>query len=232
MRKPAGQRTDLKYGAPERLGDRVNLRSAHRTSLPDAFPAHLPGQKGASFAGVAGTGSDETRLIILRGNSGSGKSSTAAEIRRRHGRRDLAVVGQDNLRRDVLRERDLPAGANIGLIDLVARYALSRGFSVIVEGILRADHYATMLSALIDDHQGRTCCYYFDVPFDETLRRHTRKPQASEYGAVEMRDWYRELDLLPGGTEQVIPAAMPQDEIVRRVMADSGLAAEPTHEGL
>jgi hypothetical protein len=26
-----------------------------------------------------------------------------------------------------------------------------------------------MLSALIDDHQGRTCCYYFDVPFDETL---------------------------------------------------------------
>jgi hypothetical protein len=108
-------------------------------------------------------------LIILRGNSASGKSSTAAEIRRRHGRRDLAVVGQDNLRRDVLRERDLPAGANIGLIDLVARYALSHGFSVIVEGILRADHYATMLSVLIDDHQGRTCCYYFDVPFDETL---------------------------------------------------------------
>jgi len=42
MRKPAGQRTDLKYGAPERLGDRVNLRSAHRTSLPDAFQG-LPG---------------------------------------------------------------------------------------------------------------------------------------------------------------------------------------------
>jgi hypothetical protein len=47
-----------------------------------------------------------------------------------------------------------------------------------------------------------------------------------EYGAVEMRDWYRQLDLLPGATEQVIPAAMPQDEIVRRIMADSGLAVE------
>jgi len=175
---------------------------------------------------VAGTGSDETRLIILRGNSASGKSSTAAEIRRRHGRRNLAVVGQDNLRRDVLREHDLPAGANIGLIDVVARYALSHGFSVIVEGILRADHYATMLNALTDDHQGRTCCYYFDVPFDETLRRHAGKPQASEYGAAEMRDWYRELDLLPGGAEQVIPAAVPQDEVVRRIMADSGLTVE------
>jgi hypothetical protein len=46
-----------------------------------------------------------------------------------------------------------------------------------------------------------------------------------------MKAWYRKLDLLPGGTEQVIPATMPQDEIVRRVMADSGLAAELTQEG-
>ena len=53
---------------------------------------------------MARTGSSETRLIILRGNSASGKSSTAAEIRRRYRWRDLAIVGQDNLRRDVLRE--------------------------------------------------------------------------------------------------------------------------------
>jgi hypothetical protein len=32
------------------------------------------------------------------------------EIRRRHGR-GLAIVGQDNLRRQVLRERDVPGGA-------------------------------------------------------------------------------------------------------------------------
>jgi len=39
-----------------------------------------------------------------------------------------------------------------------------------------------------------------------------------------MREWYRELDLLPGGIEQVIPAETPQDEIVRRIMSDSRLA--------
>ena len=115
---------------------------------------------------MAGTGSEDTRLIILRGNSASGKSSTAAEIRRRHGRRDLAIVGQDNLRREVLRERDVPGGANIGLVDLVARYALGCGFNVIVEGIFRSDHYAEMLRALIDEHQGRTHCYYLDVPLE------------------------------------------------------------------
>jgi hypothetical protein len=169
-------------------------------------------------------------LIILRGNSASGKSSTAAEIRRRHGRRDLAIVGQDNLRRDVLRELDVPGGANIGLIDLVARYALSHDFNVIVEGIFRTDHYAEMLTALIADHQGLTCCYYLDVPFGETLTRHATKPQAEKYGAAEMKAWYRALDVLPGGIEQVIPAGTPQDKIVRRIMADSRLAAEAPHE--
>jgi hypothetical protein len=186
--------------------------------------------KSASFVRMPRTGSDETRLIILRGNSASGKSSTAAEIRRRYGRRDLAIVGQDNLRRDVLREHDVPGGANIRLIGLVARYALSHGFNAIVEGIFCTDHYAEMLMTLIGDHQGPTCCYYFDVPFDETLRRHATKPQAGKYGATEMRAWYRELDLLPGGIEQIIPAEIPQDKIVRRIMADSGLAAEAAQE--
>src|ERR1700689_4815453 len=49
------------------------------------------------------------RLIVIRGNSASGKSAVAAELRRRHGR-GLAIVGQDNLRRQVLRERDVPGG--------------------------------------------------------------------------------------------------------------------------
>lgn len=84
--------------------------------------------------------SESTRLIILRGNSASGKSAAAAEIRTRYGKRDLAIVGQEHLRRVVLRERDIPGGANIGLIDSVARYALDHGFHTIIEGIFRADH--------------------------------------------------------------------------------------------
>jgi uridine kinase len=46
------------------------------------------------------------RLIMIRGNSASGKSAVAAELRRRHGR-GLAIVGQDDLRRPVLSERDV-----------------------------------------------------------------------------------------------------------------------------
>lgn len=92
-------------------------------------------------------GSKQTRRIVLRGNSGSGKSSIAAGIRSRYGR-SIALVGQDNLRRTVLRERDTPDGANIGLTGTVARYSLDHGFHVIVEGILPAAHYGTMLDGL------------------------------------------------------------------------------------
>jgi predicted kinase len=162
------------------------------------------------------------RLIVIRGNSASGKSAVAAEIRRRHGR-GLAIVGQDNLRRQLLRERDVPGGANIDLIDLTARFALDRGFHVIVEGILYADHYGAMLTALLADRAGSAWAYYLDVPWAETLRRHATKPQAAAYGESEMRRWYRERDLLPGGREQLIPDGWALDETVRRIMADSGL---------
>jgi chloramphenicol 3-O-phosphotransferase len=50
------------------------------------------------------------RLIVIRGNSASGKSAVAAAIRKRHARRNLSIVSQDTLRRVVLRERDMRSG--------------------------------------------------------------------------------------------------------------------------
>ncbi|WP_443080648.1 hypothetical protein [Streptomyces sp. PTD5-9] len=51
-----------------------------------------------SVLGMVGT--EDTRLIMIRGNSASGKSSVAAGPREKFGR-DLAIVGQDDLRRIV-----------------------------------------------------------------------------------------------------------------------------------
>ncbi|MCK8433197.1 kinase [Streptomyces sp. D2-8] len=171
-------------------------------------------------------GTEQTRLVVLRGNSGAGKSSVAAGVRERFGR-GLALVAQDNLRRVVLRERDRPGAANIGLIDLTARYALDAGYHVVVEGILYADRYGDMLTRLRADHRGPTHAYYLHVPFEETLVRHATKPIANEVGEPRLREWYRELDLLPGGVETVIGADSTLPETVRRIMLDTGLAALP-----
>lgn len=148
----------------------------------------------------------QSRLTVLRGNSGPSKSAVPAAIRARYGR-GIALAGKDNLRRVLLRERDVPGEANIGLIGLTARYALDHGFHAVVDGILYADHYADMLEALRHDHQGRSWFYYLDVPFEETMARHATRPQAAEFGLAEMQSWYRERDLLPGAIARVIGAA-------------------------
>jgi hypothetical protein len=173
----------------------------------------------------------QPRLIVLRGNSGAGKSSVAAGIRDRYGR-GIALLGQDNLRRSILRERDVPGAANIGLLDVVARFALGHGFHVIVEGILHAAHYGPVLEGLHRDYQSVACFYYLDVPFEETLRRHAGRPQAAEFGEVDMRSWYRERDLMPGGIEQIIPAASSLEDTVRLVMGDAGLGPLPAATAL
>ncbi|MDX3821253.1 kinase [Streptomyces sp. AK08-01A] len=178
---------------------------------------------------VVRVGTEETRLVVLRGNSASGKSSVAAGIRDRFGR-GLALVGQDNLRRIVLRERDRPGAANIGLIDLTARYALDAGYHVVLEGILYADHYGGMLDRLRADHRGPTHGYYLHVPFTETLARHATKPIANDFGEEALRDWYRERDLLPGGVETVIGADSSLAETVDRIMVETGLLGLPTLE--
>ncbi|MFE7766843.1 AAA family ATPase [Streptomyces sp. NPDC057438] len=171
-------------------------------------------------------GTEETRLVVVRGNSASGKSSVAFGLRERFGR-GLALVGQDNLRRTVLRERDRPGAANIGLIDLTARYALDAGFHVVVEGILYADRYGDMLAQLRADHRGPTHGYYLDVPFGETLARHATKSIADDVNEAQLRDWYRERDLLPGGIETVISTDSALHETVDRIMNDTGLVHLP-----
>jgi hypothetical protein len=117
--------------------------------------------------------------------------------------------------------------ANIGLIDLVTRYALDHEYTTVLEGILYVAHYGEMLIRLRDDHLGRSLFYYIDIPFEETLRRHAGKPKAAEYGRAEMSQWYRDKDLLPGGIEDIIPADSSLEDTVQQIMVKAELARTP-----
>ncbi len=140
--------------------------------------------------------------------------------------RGMAIVSQDVLRRDILRVKDEPGNPAIGLIDLTARYALDQGYHVIVEGIMGSQSYGEMLAALVRDHAGRSACFYYDVPFDETLRRHSAKPQAAEYGAELMRDWYRERDLVPALNETILGPDVSVDAAASLMMEAVGLTEQ------
>lgn len=46
------------------------------------------------------------KLIILRGNSGSGKTTVAKELQKRFGRNTM-LISQDAVRRDMLKEKSI-----------------------------------------------------------------------------------------------------------------------------
>ncbi|MET8571901.1 AAA family ATPase [Streptomyces sp. NPDC004783] len=123
-------------------------------------------------------GREDTRLVVIRGNSASGKSSVAQGLRDHYGR-GIAIVGQDVIRRNVLREHDTARGASIALLGRIAREALNAGFNVVLEGILYADRYGHMITSLVRDHCGVSSCYYLDVPLETTLVRHASKADAA-----------------------------------------------------
>ncbi|WBB70599.1 kinase [Micromonospora sp. WMMD812] len=168
------------------------------------------------------TGSPNTILVCIRGNSGSGKSSIARELRRRHGR-GCALVEQDYLRRIVLRERDKPGGAAPALIGETVRFALDHGYHVVLEGIMHTSRYRNMLTSLRDGHRGRSLLCYLDVSLAETLCRHLTRPQVSEFTAEHMSGWYTAHDVLGWPDELVLPETITLVDAVEAIATAAGL---------
>ncbi|MGW4407933.1 AAA family ATPase [Nonomuraea sp. NPDC004702] len=168
-------------------------------------------------------GSPNTVLIVIRGNSGSGKSTVARTVRETYDQRGMALIGQDVVRREILRERDKAGGVNIGLLDVMCRHALNAGYHVILEGILARSHYGEMLQALFRDHRGTSHGYYLDVSLEETLARHRTRPQRTQFSFDDMRRWYLEQDVLPGATETIIDESSTLARTVGLILRNAGL---------
>ncbi len=163
---------------------------------------------------------------MIRGNSGSGKSTTAREVRRRYGR-GAALVEQDYLRRVLLREHGGTAHEPVApaLIDATVRTTLGFGYHVILEGILDSAGHGTMLRRLVADHPGPTAVFYLEVSFAETVRRHHRRAEPIPVSEDQMRQWYADRDLLGLPGEHVLPESSTFDESVAAVLHLSGLTS-------
>ncbi len=164
----------------------------------------------------------DVRLIVLRGNSGAGKTSVSRGIQQAYGR-GVAWVSQDMMRRLVLREHDRSGARNVGLIKQTVRYALDNGYHVVLDGILRASRYETMLAALRSGHAGPSYFYYLDVSVPESLRRHETRPQRTEFSAADMCRWYRPRDLLTSISERIIPETSALATTIGTILTETEL---------
>jgi hypothetical protein cdivTM_05862 len=89
---------------------------------------------------------------------------------------------------------------------------------VILEGILSSKKYGAMLRQLLNDFQGDKLVYYFDISFEETVRRHATKPNAHEFGELEMRRWWKEKDYLYFENEFLIRNDTSQEDLINMIL--------------
>ena len=161
---------------------------------------------------------NEAKLIILRGNSGSGKSTTAKMLQRKFGRGTL-VIPQDIIRREMLWVKDEKGTKAISLLIELAKYGKQNCNIVIVEGILYSDLYMELFEVLKAEYND-IYAYYYDIPFEETLIRHQTKPTCNQFGENEMKRWWREKDYIGIIPEKSITNELSLEEIVEMIFLD------------
>ncbi|MBT2641472.1 kinase [Bacillus sp. ISL-41] len=159
----------------------------------------------------------ESKLIILRGNSGSGKTTTAKSLQNHLGHGAL-LVSQDVVRRDMLKVNDRDGNPSIGLIRQIAEYGKGKCGVVIVEGILNKSRYGEMLKDLIQFYNQEAYTYYFDLSFEETVIRHNTRAQKMEFGESSLRAWWNSNDYLGVQGETLFTNDMSQDYVLKQIL--------------
>ena len=156
------------------------------------------------------------KLIILSGNSGSGKTTIAKGLQELFGRGTM-VLSQDMIRREVLKERDGINPPALPLIKQMLRYGSENCEVVILEGIFISNWYRELFEEAMELYSSDIYAYYFDIPFEETVRRHKTRSKAAEFGVDDMREWWKEKDYLNLIKETIITEDKSKDEILNEI---------------
>lgn len=160
----------------------------------------------------------ESKLIIIRGNSGSGKTTTAKRLQNHFGNGTL-LVSQDVVRREMLKVHDRDGNLSIDLIRQIAEYGKGKCEYVIVEGILNKGRYGEMLTNLIQFFNDHAYVYYFDLSFEETVKRHNTRLKKTEFGEEALRKWWKEKDYLGVSGETLLTDDLSEDDVFNLILS-------------
>lgn len=160
------------------------------------------------------------KLIVLRGNSGSGKTTVAKALQEKLGSNTM-LISHDMIRMQVLHTRGKEGvKRSLPLMIALMRYGRKNSEFSIVEGILPVVDYLPLFETAVQEYGENIFAYYYDLPFEETLLRHATKPNQAEFGEVEMRRWWQEKDFLPNIRETVFQKDLGFSEAVQQIYDD------------
>lgn len=114
------------------------------------------------------------KIIILRGNSGSGKTTVARALQKKFGYNTM-MISQDEIRRNILWVKDGVDTKALPLMIELMKYGYEHCDVVILEGIMYDEWYSPFFKTANELYGMDIYAYYFDIPFEETVRRHNTR---------------------------------------------------------
>lgn len=124
------------------------------------------------------------------------------------------LIAQDTIRREMLWVNDGENTPALPLMRELLKYGSQHCEVVILEGIMNVEWYQSLFELALQLYGTRVYAYYFDISFEETLRRHQTRAKCNEFGEEEMRKWWREKDFAEELKEKSISAEKDKESIV------------------
>jgi adenylate kinase family enzyme len=164
-----------------------------------------------------------SKLIILRGNSGSGKSTVAKALFEQVTK--PAVLIEQDYYRFIFK----PAGGTLNsktihkMIKANVLAALKDNYDLILEGIFNVKSWKVIFDEIFEIHPKDNFIFYFDISFGETIKRHRTKPNKDEWSEADMKDWYNPRDFMGYEFEYVIEEKSSKNEIIKKIKKTAGI---------
>ncbi|MBR4819116.1 MAG: kinase, partial [Clostridiales bacterium] len=128
------------------------------------------------------------------------------------------LISQDMVRREILKVSDGKDTKALPLLKQLLRYGYDHSEVVILEGIMVADWYRPLFELAVSLYGEAVYAYYFDLPFEETVKRHKTRSKAGSFGEEAMREWWVEKDYSDVLNESKIPEELSKENIVQMIL--------------
>lgn len=163
-----------------------------------------------------------SKLIVIRGNSGTGKSTIAQAIKRKCPTSDTMLVSQDMVRLEILDVKDYEGNKAIELIYNICNYGKENCKYVILEGILAKEKYQAMLRKLIEQFE-EVDVFYLKAQFETTVRRNNYRSIDRNFSVKTLKSWWLENDFLGVKREKIINSEGSIADVVNQISRDIGI---------
>lgn len=157
------------------------------------------------------------KIVIIRGNSGSGKTTVARALCDKLGK-DCMLLSQDVIRREILHTNDGENSLDVNLLSDLVLFGKEHSNIIILEGILNSSWYKPLFD-IIRNNFGGIYSYYYDVPFEETVKRFQTKSNVN-FTAEDMKRWWNEKDTLGFDNEKILDKDMSVEDAVEMILYD------------